>query len=331
MTDLLIDLATAGVGGRVLEASDEYYAPKERIIRDEDAVAEPGRYTDRGRWTDGWVTRRRREAGHEWLILRLGYQGILRHLVVDTSHIVGDVPEAISVEAASFAGDPNIVDLVRSRDKWSEIVSRTDIEPDELNDFTISHSAAVTHIRLVVYPDGGIARFRCLGEPVPPPGLLDGKTSVDLAPAAHGGRVVDASSRSTNPNVMLRRSDVRKVGDIWETPRRRESGNEWAVIRLAGAGTVTRLVVDTSTIGGSVPREVSVEATHLPQGDIDELRHADWATLLSRRPLDENRVHAFGDLPDVGEATHLRLNLHPDGAIARIRAYGVSSTPWHEA
>jgi allantoicase len=330
VTDLLIDLATAGVGGRAIEASDEFFAPKERLVHDDDPVAEPTRVTDRGRWTDGWVTRRRREQGHEWAIVRLGLPGILRQVLVDTSHVTVDAPEGVSLEAAHFEGDPHIVDLIRSRTKWSEVITHSAITPDGQNVFGVSLGTPVTHVRLVAYPDGGIARLRCFGEPVPRPGLLDGSTEVDLAAVAHGGRVVDSSHRAGNPNVLLRRSDARNAGDVWETPRRRGPGNDWAVVRLAGPGRLNRIVIDTSAVTGNLPAAISVEGVHAPGISSDDLWNADWIPVVDESDVDPNRAHAFEDLPST-EMTHLRLNVHPDGAIARFRAFGVAQRGWHEA
>lgn len=329
VTDLLIDLATAGIGGRAIEASDEFFAPKERLVRDESPVAEPNRVTDRGRWTDGWVTRRRREQGHEWAIVRLGLPGILRQVVVDTSHVTADIPEGISVEAAYFEDDPHIVDLIRSRTRWSEVVTHSAISADDRNVFAVSLGTPVTHVRLVAYPDGGIARLRCLGEPVPRPGLFDRTVEVDLAAVAHGARVIDASHRAGDPNVMLRRSDARTADDVWETPRRRGPGNDWAVVRLAGPGRLNRIVVDTSAVTGNLPAAVSVEGVEAPGISTDDLWNADWIPMVEEVEVAPNRAHAFEDLPAI-EVTHLRLNVHPDGAIARFRAFGVAERGWHE-
>ncbi|MDX1692081.1 MAG: allantoicase [Acidimicrobiia bacterium] len=327
---LLIDLATAGVGGRVLEASDEFFAPKERLLRVEGPESHPGRYTDRGRWVDGWVTRRRREPGHEWALVRLGYPGIVRRVVLDTTHIVHDAPAGASVEAASFDGDPHIVDLVRSRGRWSDLVPRTEVHPDAVSEFDVDRAEPVTHVRLVVYPDGGVARLRCLGEPVPPAGLLDGERELDLAAVAHGARVVASSAPRGNPNVMLRRSDVREVGDVWETPRRRGAGNDYAVVRLAGRGRITGVTIDTSTITGNLPAAVEVSTVDAPDATEADLASAVWRPLLERTEPDAGRVHTFDDLAGTGPATHVRLDVHPDGAVARFRVHGVSDEPWHE-
>ena len=240
--DLLIDLAAAGAGGRVQEASDEFFAPKERLLADEDPVRDPGRPSRHGVWMDGWETRRRRSRGHDWAIVRLGLRGIGRRVVVDTTHFTGSHPESCAVEAADMPGDPNIVDLVRARDRWVDLLPRVPVEPDSRNVFNVAHGLPVTHLRLVAYPDGGIARLRCFGEPVPREGVLDGETTVDLACISSGARAIECSDRHFgSPNDMLVPGPPHDGRSGWLTRRRRDGGSDWAVIRLAGPGTLERL------------------------------------------------------------------------------------------
>jgi allantoicase len=327
MDELLIDLAAAGLGGRVLEASDEFFAPKENLVADSPPVLDPDRRTSRGRWMDGWETRRRRSAGHEWAIVRLGLPGVLRTVVVDTSHFTGSAPGQVSVEAIDLPGDPNIVDLVRSRDRWTEVLARSDVAPNTANVFPLAQSEAVTHVRLVLYPDGGVARLRCLGEPVPPDHILRTE-GADLAAIASGGRVVDCSSRGSNPNRMLRGGKPEGPSDGWLTPRRRDPGYDWAVIRLAGPGQVDRLVVDTTSFKGNAPASCDVEGIDAPGALPGTLRTASWRQLLAQSELEEDHRHEYPELGWGGRLTHLRVNIHPDGGLARFSAIGEAFEGW---
>jgi len=326
--DLLVDLASERHGGRVLEANDDFFAPKENLIADSDPVWKEGEFTSRGKWMDGWETRRRREPGHDWAILSLGVPGIVSHVVIDTAHFTGNYPEQASVEAIELHGRHDMVELVRDPSRWREIVPRSELRGDTRNAFPVNDTSPATHIRLVIYPDGGVARLRVLGDPVPPEGALDAK-EVDLASISNGARAIDCSDRHySSPNRMLIPGRAKGMWDGWETRRRRGPGNDWAVIRLAGPGRVTRLELDTTHFKGNAPGSADVEAIHAPGAAIGELRFAEWATLLPEAPITPDKRHVFKEVRDVGEATHLRLNIHPDGGMARFRAWGTAEAPW---
>lgn len=324
--DLLVDLAAARVGGEVLAANDDFFAGKENLVKDADPVWDPDRYTDRGKWMDGWETRRRREPGHDWAILRLGIPGIVRRVVVDTAHFTGNYPEACSLEAIELPGAPPLVEIVRDPSRWTEIVPRTALQGDSRLSIGLAAPRRASHLRFVIYPDGGVARLRVMGDPVPV--ALDGSLT-DLAALAGGARAVDCSNRHySSPNRMLVGGSPKGMWDGWETRRRRGPGNDWATIRLAGRGVVERLEVDTTHYKGNAPGSCAVFAidaggTEAPPADS---RH--WRPLLSEIPLEPNHLHKFGDLAELGEVTHLRLDIHPDGGIARFRAFGRSTTPW---
>lgn len=322
--DLLIDLALAKAGGRILEASDERLGPATRLLERDGA-----RPRDRKeRRYDGWATRRRRDTGHDWVILRLGIPGIPRVVRLDTTHITGDAPAAFSLEAAYMTGDPSMVDLVRSRDKWVEIVPRSTVRPDEAAAVPVVKEIPATHVRLIIYPDGGVARFRCLGDPLPPVDLI-GKAGVDLAAISSGARVVACSDRHfQSPNRMLLDGDGRYPGDGWETRRRREPGHEWAIIRLAGRGTLERIVIDLRGFGGTTAAGYSIEGIDAPGVHPDDIVIGEWPAVLPETALAEDRRHEITDLEAAGPFTHLRLGLHPDGGVTRFRALGTAERPW---
>jgi len=79
----LIDLVSERVGGQAPAANDEFFAPKENLLKPGKPVFIEDKYTDRGKWMDGWETRRRRTPGHDWCILKLGLPGVLRGVVVE--------------------------------------------------------------------------------------------------------------------------------------------------------------------------------------------------------------------------------------------------------
>jgi len=327
MNELLIDLAQ---GGRVLQTSDEYLNPAERLLDPAEPVAEPGRSGGKGAWLDGWETRRVRPPGHEWAIIRLGRQGVLHRVVIDTTHVTTSLPMACSVEAIDLPGDPNLVELMRNRSLWAEVVPRTDLRGSGRHNFDVE-TVTTSHLRLVIYPDGAVARIRTLGDPLPPADLTD-RGQVDLAAIEHGGRVVDASdSLTSSPNLMLGAGDARDHTDGWMTRRHRGSGHEWAVVRLAGRATVEQITIDTRRFPGDSPEAVAVMAIDAPGAPPAALTDADWAPLLRHTPVEADTRNRFDDLEDAGPVTHLRLHLHPDGAVARFRARGTAHSGWNAA
>ncbi|HUF14215.1 MAG TPA: allantoicase [Longimicrobiales bacterium] len=307
----LIDLASERVGGAAILANDEFFAPKENLVRLERPVWREGEYTERGKWMDGWETRRRREPGYDWCVVQLGLPGVIHGMVVDTSYFTGNYPEACSLEARAEDGT------------WCEILSRRPLEGNAENLFSIEPVARYTHVRLNIYPDGGVARLRVFGVPAAVEGAVAPGSDIDLAAPENGGHVVDASDRHYgNPQNMLLPGDPLGMYDGWETRRRRGPGHDWAVVRLGAMGRVHRIVVDTRFFKGNAPGECSVDYCDvlepLPAPD------ADWRELLPRAALRADEVHEFEwDVGETAPATHLRLNIHPDGGVARFRAFGI--------
>lgn len=320
--NLFVDLAATRIGGKVLAANDEFFAEKENLIADAEPVWDPARFTDRGKWMDGWETRRRREPGYDWAIIRLGIPGIIHRVVVDTAHFTGNYPESCALEVATVSGDP----AAGTIDNWVEVVPTTLLQGSTQMDIPLSLPAAATHVRFIIHPDGGVARLRVLGDPIPPQGLLDG-SAVDLAALANGARAVDCSNRHySSPNRMLVDGAALGMWDGWETRRRRGPGNDWAVIRLAGRGSIERLEVDTTHFKGNAPGSCAVFGIDAPGVEIPRPDHPGWHSVLAQTPLSPDTVHAF-DSPSE-PVTHLRLDIFPDGGVARFRAWGRSTEPW---
>jgi allantoicase len=322
MDTLLLDLAAHGSGGRIVEASDETFSPASRLIDDDP----PGPPQTGERRRDAWETRRRRgDPGHDWAIARLGMRGILHRVVVDTSHAGRDRPQACSLEAVDLPGARNIVELVRHR--WETIVPKTTLG-DGVTRFEVPAGPPVTHVRLVIFPDGAVARLRCLGDPVPPDRALG--ELVDLAAIGSGGRVVDCSDPGvTSPNRMLGAPGSAPRG--WVTGRRRAPGFEWAVVRLGGTAGIERIEVDTSGFEGEAPGTIAVQGILRPGADPAALRTAAWRPVVEDLPVQGDPRLTVRDLLDTGPFSHLRLDLHPDGGVRRFSAFGVAESPWTEA
>jgi allantoicase len=191
----LIDLASARLGGRAVAANDEFFAPKENLLKPEPPVFLPDTYTDRGKWMDGWETRRRRTPGHDWCIVRLGLPGVVKSVIVDTAFFRGNFPSHCSIDGCSAAPFADDEAVATAQEEWTPILQKSELRGDSANVFAISSPRRFTHLRLNIHPDGGVARFRALGEAVPDMRrVLAGGGDIDLAAMVNGGHVVDPTA-----------------------------------------------------------------------------------------------------------------------------------------
>ncbi len=334
MSDItqLTDLASARLGGEVLLANDEFFAPKENLLKPEKPVWREHEYTDRGKWMDGWETRRRRTPGHDWCILRLGVPGIVRGVVVDTSFFRGNFPEHCAIEACALEGAPGVDQLTSPETRWIEILPKSVLAGDVQNVFPIRVAYRFTHLRLRIVPDGGVARLRVHGEALPDwRRLLAAVEELDLAAVQHGGRVVTCSDMFFSaPQNLLMPGKSAGMHDGWETKRRRGPGHDWAIVRLGIAAHIQRVEVDTSYFKGNFPESCSLEICEAR--DDAALDAAPWKEILRRTKLQADTQHVFDEALAHGHgATHVRLNIFPDGGVARLRIFGAPTRAGREA
>jgi allantoicase len=319
----LIDLASERLGGAVLAANDEFFAPKENLIKPGRPVWIEDRYTDRGKWMDGWETRRRRQPGYDWAIVHLGLPGTIHGFVVDTAYFKGNYPESCSIDAyeAERGGEAALSDA-----DWTEILPRTPLTGDSENRFPVAHpTRRATHLRLNIFPDGGVARLRVFGRVVPDWARLRASGhAIDLAAVEHGGLVLATSDMFFgSAQNMLMPGEPQGMHDGWETKRRRGPGHDWAIVEMGAAGVVEHLVVDTTHFKGNAPGSCSVDASHAPGAAIQDLMSGTgWRPLMPQTELSPHTRHEFEVRDRAGAATHVRLNIYPDGGISRFRVYG---------
>ncbi len=321
----LIDLAAERLGGAVLLANAEFFAPKEALVRASAPVSRDGEYTERGKWMDGWETRRRRTPGHDWCIIRLGLPGAIHGVVVDTSYFRGNYPESCSIEATTVSGAPTSEELADgTRTKWTDILDRSPLRGDARNEFEISGRPRATHVRFSIYPDGGVARLRVHGEPVFDRDRVCKGSEIDLAAMENGGLAVSCSDMffGNRHNLILPGRSTH-MGDGWETKRRRGPGHDWIVVRLAARGVLHRVEVDTDHFKGNAPASCSVETVDAPTTAKTTDTPADgWETLVPQSSLQPHARSRFDALAHAKPATHARLAIYPDGGIARLRLFG---------
>ena len=323
----LIDLASEKLGGAVLYANDEFFAPKENLLKPNAPIFITGKYTDLGKWMDGWETRRRRSPRltetFDWCIVRLGLAGIIHGIVADTSFFRGNFPSHCSVEVCTVDGQPDVEQLLDAKNEWTEILPQSELEGDSNNRFTINFPHRVTHLRLKIYPDGGVARLRVFGVIAPDwEALRRRQSEIDLAAVEHGGTVLEASDMFFgHRHNLIMPERARDMSDGWETKRRRGAGYDWCVVKLGTAGTVGRVEVDTLHFKGNYPESCSIEVGNA--GDDTNYNAIDWQELLPNTRLQAHTRHVFADeLKSCGTATHVRFNIFPDGGVSRLRIYG---------
>jgi allantoicase len=328
MTDFteLVDLAAERLGGAVLYANDDFFAPKENLLKASAPVFLEGEYTDRGKWMDGWESRRRRTPGYDWCVIRLGLPGIMRGVVVDTSHFKGNYPESCSLEACALTGQPDVEQLLDGSVEWTEALPVSPLRGDSQNPFPVHHDGRVTHLRFKIYPDGGVARLRVYGEVVPDWARIKRAGGlIDLAAVEHGGLVLASSDMffGHRHNLIMPGRAV-NMSDGWETRRRRGPGHDWVIIRLGARASIKQVEVDTSHFKGNYPESCSLEGCDAPYVTLNADAHSSytWSELLPRAKLQAHTRHLFIDELKSGVVTHVRFNIYPDGGVSRLRLYG---------
>ncbi|NML97722.1 allantoicase [Paraburkholderia sp. RP-4-7] len=315
-----VDLASRWLGGSVIAASDESFGEKENLLTPTAANFVPGRYNYRGEIVDGWETRRRREGGNDWAVIRLGCPGVITSVDVDTHFFTGNFPEHCLVEACGVEGYPSEKELMSESIEWVQIVPRSALKGDTHNIFQVNDKRRFTHIRLSAFPDGGIARLRVRGQAMPDPRLFDGLT-IDLASQDHGGVLVASSDGFYSSASNLNRPDkARTMGEGWETRRRRDDGHDYAVFRLAFPGRVRSIEIDTAHFKYNASGAAALSGCLWTDGaPVDA---ADWHPLLPKVALQPDTRHVFPQAKPSQLISAVKFDVFPDGGISRLRVWG---------
>jgi allantoicase len=315
----LIDLAAERVGGRVLETTDDFFAEKENLIKAGRGIFIEDKYTDNGKWMDGWESRRKRTEGHDWCVLKLGLRGIIKGVDIDTNHFLGNHPPHASLEAACM-GENEIPD----DSDWQQILEKSPLDPGSHNLYEIDSEQEWTHLRLHIYPDGGVARLKVYGEVKPDWSEVEKDEVIDLVAVEHGGRVISCNDMffSDKDNLIMPGRGV-NMGDGWETKRRRGPGHDWSILKLGHAGFVSLVEVDTHYFKGNYPDRFSLESVYAPDAKDSDLENLQWQGLMPETKLSAHNQHYFkSELLHHNKITHVRFNIYPDGGISRLRING---------
>ena len=315
-----VNLAQPRLGAEIVSCSDDFFAECSRMLKPEEPVFIDDKFDDHGKWMDGWETRRRRNGGYDHAIVKLGLAGEIKGIDIDTRHFTGNYPPAASLEACAVEGVPG------DRTEWVELIPSTSLRGDSHHYFAIDNPARFTHVRLNIYPDGGVARLRIHGRVICDPATLDAKAQHDLAAVELGARAIawnDAHYGS--PANLLNPGRGVNMGDGWETRRRREPGNDWCIVELGRPGEIEEVLIDTAHFKGNYPDRCSLQAARVTGGTADSIvtQSQFWSELLAPQKLDMDAEHRFVDeIARLGPVTHVRINIFPDGGLSRVRLLG---------
>lgn len=317
-----VNLAHTRLGAQAVYATDDFFAPAERMLKTEPAVFIPGKFDDNGKWMDGWESRRKRVEGFDYCVVKLGRAGVIRGVDIDTSHFNGNQPPAASIDAC-YCHD----ELPGESIEWTNILASVSLQADSQHLHDILDSGVYSHIRLNIFPDGGVARLRVYGEPQCNWDEMDTDQLIDLAALENGGRSIACSNQAFGSNMMSLGLPGRGInmGDGWETARRRVPGNEWVIIELGHAGTIRAVELDTAHYKGNYPDRASIQAGYMVGGTVDSMvtQSMFWRELLPEQKLEMDALLRFeNELIDIGAITHVRVNIIPDGGLSRVRLYG---------
>jgi allantoicase len=316
----LINLADARLGAVVLSASDEFFGARERLLKPGEPEWRAGVYDEHGKWMDGWETRRRRDTGHDHCIVQLAAPCTLSALEIDTRHFTGNFPPSASVQACRSSAIPD------AQTEWTALLASATLTGNARNHFVLQSGGVWTHLKLNIHPDGGVARLRAYGEVQRDWAQRSGAVPVDLAAALNGGTALACSDEhyGSMHNLLLPGRGA-SMADGWETRRRREPGFDWVLLRLGHPGRVECVEIDTAHFKGNYPHQVSLQGALVGADGAADLvsQCLYWPVLLDPVLLQGDQVQTYrSQLHDLGPVSHVRLNMHPDGGISRVRLLG---------
>jgi len=317
----LINLANPRLGASVPFATDDFFADRARLIDPSEPVFIPGKYDENGKWMDGWESRRKRTTGHDYCVIKLGIPGVIAGFNIDTSHFTGNFAPAASIEACVADTEMPGEDA-----EWKELVPAMPLGGNQHHLVACASDQAWTHLRLHIFPDGGVARLRVYGHPQIDWGAKDTSGEIDLLAMENGGRAIAAVDEHFGvlSNITLPGKGI-NMGDGWETRRRREPGCDWAILALGHPGNISRILVDTGFFKGNYPDSISIQAANVTGGTDESLivESQFWQELLPSQKLSADNEHEFAaEIAALGPISHIRINIFPDGGVMRLRMFG---------
>ena len=320
-TNGLIDLAQPRLGTKVIYKTDDFFASANRIISPTEPVFKVGVFDKHGKWMDGWESRRKRTAGHDFIIIKLGKPGTIKKVDVDTSHFNGNQPAMISIEGAN--SNSNKINQL----KWQPLLSKKKTKANSHHYFTVNSNKVFTHIKFNIFPDGGVARLRLYGSIAKSNKLKNKK--INLASLLDGSSVIACNNEHFGKaENILAPGKAKNMGDGWETRRRRGKGFDWLILNSLDGKEIDKIEISTHHFKGNFPSHCSLQAAYLPNSKNSKqiVKSSNkWKYLLKDAKLSANKVHVFkNNLMKKDKINFIKINIFPDGGISRFRIYGKS-------
>ena len=317
----LVNLASPKMGTKILAFSDDFFGEVTRMLNDKDPIFIEDKYDNHGKWMDGWESKRRRDGGNDWAIIKLGSAGIISKIEIDTSYFTGNFPPFFSLYGIYSETEPD------KDSNWTTLIDKTSLIGDCKNNFELNLKETLNFIRLQIFPDGGVARIRLFGEVKYNWKQFNSDEIIELSSLKLGGSIL-AYNNAHYGDVSALLSDGRgkTMGDGWETRRRREPGNDWIIIKLAQKGNIEKIEIDTAHFKGNYPDRASIQATSIDKNITtkDLIQNSEnWNIILNETKLSADNIHKYKiNSNSKNEATHIRLNIYPDGGVSRLRIFG---------
>ena len=323
-TPTLVNLASPKMGTKIISVSDEFFGEATRMLDDKEAVFIEEKYDNHGKWMDGWESKRRRDGGNDWAIIKLGSPGVISQVEVDTSFFTGNFPPFFSIEGTYSQETPT------NENEWVSLITKSSLIGDQKNNFNIETNVIINYVRLQIFPDGGVARLRLFGEVKYDWSKFNNNELIELSSLNLGGSIIAYNNAHYGDvSALLSEGRGKTMGDGWETRRRREPGNDWIIIKLAKKSIVKNIEIDTAHFKGNFPDQASIQATSNSETiNVENIieNSEKWDFILNKTKLKADSVHKFSlDLNSQKEATHIRLNIYPDGGVSRLRIFGIRS------
>ena len=319
--ETLVNLASPKMGSKVISVSDDFFGKASRMLDDKDPVFIEDKYDDHGKWMDGWESRRRRDGGHDWAIIKLGSPGVISKAEIDTSHFTGNFPPFTSLEGLFSEETPN------EKSNWVSLIKKTSLIGNQKNAFIIESTSKVNYVRLQIFPDGGVARIRLFGEVKYDWNNLNKDELIELSSLKLGGSIV-AFNNAHYGDVSALLSDGRgkTMGDGWETRRRRDKGFDWLIINSIKGNKINKIEISTHHFKGNFPSHCTLQATYIPNKKTSSsivTGSNKWKLLLDKVKLSANKTHIFKNkLMKNDKINYIKINIYPDGGISRFKIFG---------
>jgi allantoicase len=317
----LVNLASPKMGTKILAFSDDFFGEVTRMLNDKDPIFIEDKYDNHGKWMDGWESKRRRDGGNDWAILKLGSEGIISKIEIDTSYFTGNFPPFFSLEGIYSETEPN------KDSNWKSLIAKTNLVGDCKNNFELNLKEKFNFVRLQIFPDGGVARIRLFGEVKYNWDRFNNEEIIELSSLKLGGSILAYNNAHYGDvSALLSKGRGKTMGDGWETRRRREPGNDWIIIKLAQKGIIEKIEIDTAHFKGNYPDRASIQAISIDKNITtkDLIQSSEnWDVILDETKLTADNIHEYEiNSNSKAEATHIRLNIYPDGGVSRLRIFG---------